>query len=33
MVQDQKYAGACPTDMQPGDRKTVDNKIMHGWKH
>ena len=33
MIQDQKYVGACPADMQPGDRKSADGTLMHGWKH
>jgi len=33
MIQDQKYLGACPADMQPGDRKSADGTVMHGWKH
>lgn len=33
MIQDQKYIGSCPADMQPGDRKSEDGKITHLWKH
>jgi hypothetical protein len=33
MIQDQKYIGSCPADMQPGDRKSDDGKITHLWKH
>jgi hypothetical protein len=33
MIQDQKYIGSCPADMQPGDRKSADGTIIHLWKH
>jgi hypothetical protein len=33
MIQDQKYIGSCPADMQPGDRKSEDGTILHLWKH
>jgi hypothetical protein len=33
MIQDQKYVGSCPADMQPGDRKSASGTIMHTWKH
>ena len=29
MIMDQKYEGACPADMQPGDRKDKDGKVIH----
>jgi hypothetical protein len=29
MIQDQKYLGACPSGMQPGDRKSADGTISH----
>jgi hypothetical protein len=29
MIMDQKYTGACPADMQPGDRMDKDGKINH----
>jgi hypothetical protein len=33
MISDAKYLGSCPAGMQPGDRKTADGTIQHGWKH
>ncbi len=33
MTMDQKYLGSCPADMQPGDMKRADGKIVNGWKH
>ena len=29
MIMDQKYTGACPADMQPGDRMDKDGKVIH----
>lgn len=29
MIVDQKYVGACPLDLQPGDRKGPDGKVIH----
>jgi hypothetical protein len=29
MIQDQKYAGACPAGMEPGDLMDASGKIMH----
>ena len=29
MVQDQTYLGACPANMQPGDRQLADGTIQH----
>lgn len=29
MVQDQKFVGACPAGMQPGDQMTPEGKILH----
>ena len=29
MVQDQKFLGNCPSDMQIGDRKRADGVIIH----
>lgn len=33
MVMDQKYLGSCPADMQPGDMKSADGKIVSTWQH
>ena len=33
IVTDQKYAGACPADLQPGDMKSADGKVHHLWRH
>ena len=33
MISDQKYLGSCPADMQPGDMKSADGKIVNTWKH
>jgi hypothetical protein len=32
MVMDQKYLGACPAGVQPGDRIGPDGKVIHGSK-
>jgi Protein of unknown function (DUF3617) len=33
MIMDQKYLGSCPAEMQPGDMKGADGKIVNTWKH
>jgi hypothetical protein len=33
MIMDQKYLGDCPADMQPGDMKSADGRIVNSWKH
>jgi hypothetical protein len=33
MIMDQKYLGSCPADLQPGDMKSIDGKIVNTWKH
>ena len=33
MIMDQKYLGSCPPDLQPGDMKGADGKIVNTWKH
>ncbi|MGB6429116.1 MAG: DUF3617 family protein [Candidatus Acidiferrales bacterium] len=33
MIQDQKYIGACPAGMQPGDLKSANGNVVHLWKH
>ena len=33
MIIDQKYLGACPAGIQPGDMTTADGKVLHLWKH
>jgi hypothetical protein len=33
MIMDSKYAGSCPADMQPGDVKYPDGRIVHGRAH
>jgi hypothetical protein len=33
MIQDEKYAGACPAGAQPGDRISSDGTVTHGIKH
>jgi hypothetical protein len=33
MITDQKYLGSCPEDMQPGDMKSSDGKVVNSWKH
>jgi len=33
MIQDQKFVGACPADMAPGDMKMGNGMTMHLWKH
>jgi hypothetical protein len=33
MIMDQKYLGSCPAEMQPGDMKSADGKIVNSWKH
>ncbi len=33
MIMDQKYLGPCPADLQPGDMKGADGKIVNTWKH
>lgn len=33
MIQDQKYMGSCPANMQPGDAKTAQGTITHLWRH
>ena len=30
---DQKYLGACPAGVQPGDRIAADGSITHTWRH
>lgn len=32
MIQDQKYEGACPAGIQPGDRISADGTVTHLWK-
>jgi hypothetical protein len=32
-IQDQKYVGSCPANMQPGDSKSADGKITHSGKN
>jgi hypothetical protein len=32
-IQDQKYIGACPAGMQPGDMMLPNGTINHLWKH
>jgi hypothetical protein len=32
MVMDQKYAGACPAGVEPGDRISADGKVSHASK-
>lgn len=33
IIMDQKYLGACPAGVQPGDRINADGSIMHLWQH
>jgi len=33
MIQDQKYRGACPAGMEPGDLTAADGHVNHLWKH
>ena len=33
LIQDQKYIGACPTGMQPGDETQANGTVLHLWKH
>ncbi len=33
MIMDQKYLGNCPADLQPGDMKSIDGRIVNTWKH
>jgi hypothetical protein len=33
IIQDQKYLGACPAGVGPGDRINADGSIMHLWRH
>jgi hypothetical protein len=33
VITDQKYLGSCPADMQPGDMKSADGRIINTWKH
>jgi hypothetical protein len=33
MIMDQKYLGSCPADLQPGDMKGAEGKIVNTWKH
>lgn len=33
MIMDSKFEGSCPADMQPGDMKAADGKVIHLWKH
>jgi hypothetical protein len=33
MIQDSKYVGSCPADMQPGDVKYPNGRIVHGRAH
>jgi hypothetical protein len=31
MIMDQKYVGACPAGVEPGDMIGADGKIEHTW--
>jgi hypothetical protein len=33
VIMDQKYLGACPAGIQPGDRVNADGSIMHLWRN
>jgi len=33
LIVDQKYLGACPSGVQPGDRIAEDGTITHLWRH
>ena len=33
MIMDQKYVGACPAGIQPGDSVSQDGRVTHLWKH
>jgi len=33
IVTEQKYSGACPAELQPGDMTSGDGKIHHLWRH
>ena len=33
MIQDSKYVGSCPADMQPGDVKLANGRIVHRGGH
>ena len=33
IIMDQKYLGACPAGVEPGDRIAVDGSITHTWRH
>jgi hypothetical protein len=33
IITDQKYAGVCPAELQPGDMTSADGKIHHLWRH
>jgi hypothetical protein len=33
LVADEKYLGACPAQLQPGDMTSADGKIHHLWRH
>jgi hypothetical protein len=33
LVMDFTYAGACPANIQPGDRVNQNGLVMHLWKH
>jgi len=33
IVMDEKYAGACPAELKPGDMTSTDGKIHHLWSH
>ncbi len=32
MIQDQKFVGACPANLAPGDMKMGNGMVMHFWK-
>jgi hypothetical protein len=33
MIQDQKYLGACPAGVEPGDMIGADGKKINSWRH
>ena len=33
IIADEKYIGACPAQLQPGDMTSADGKIHHLWRH
>jgi hypothetical protein len=33
VIVDQKYLGACPAGIEPGDRIAEDGTVTHTWKH